>query len=208
MTLEIAQRLTALRKERGYSQEELAQRLNISMQAVSKWERAEASPDTDNLIALAQLYGVSLDEMIYGARTAQQEDAPASAPQPEETIDVDDAGDAVDPDDPLPYGSYYEDRRCAEEERREARRRRFPYPVLVTALYLLMGVFLNWWHPGWIIFMTIPLYYLRPADRAYHRLLFNPIMVTIIYLLLGFGMGWWHPGWIIFLLIPLGVYIR
>lgn len=56
--------------------------------------------------------------------------------------------------------------------------------------------------------MTIPLYYLRPADRAYHRLLFNPIMVTIIYLLLGFGMGWWHPGWIIFLLIPLGVYIR
>ena len=37
----------------------------MSRQAVSKWERSESSPDTDNLIALAQLYGVSLDELLY-----------------------------------------------------------------------------------------------------------------------------------------------
>ena len=56
MTIEIADRLTALRRERGMSQEELAEKLHVSRQAVSKWERAEASPDTDNLIALAELY--------------------------------------------------------------------------------------------------------------------------------------------------------
>lgn len=38
----------------------------MSRQAVSKWERSESSPDTDNLIALAALYGVSLDELLYG----------------------------------------------------------------------------------------------------------------------------------------------
>lgn len=64
MNIEIANRLVELRKQRGLSQEDLAQELGISRQAVSKWERAESSPDTDNLILLARLYGVSLDDML------------------------------------------------------------------------------------------------------------------------------------------------
>ncbi|MBP5694274.1 MAG: helix-turn-helix transcriptional regulator, partial [Bacilli bacterium] len=64
MTIEIADRLIQLRKKHGLSQEELADKLGLSRQAVSKWERAEASPDTDNLICLAKLYGVSLDELL------------------------------------------------------------------------------------------------------------------------------------------------
>ncbi len=65
MNVEIAQRLAARRKQAGLSQEALAEQLGVSRQAVSKWERSESSPDTDNLIALAQLYGVSLDELLY-----------------------------------------------------------------------------------------------------------------------------------------------
>ena len=64
MNIEIANRLVKLRKKHGLSQEELADKLGISRQAVSKWERAESSPDTDNLICLAKLYGVSLDELL------------------------------------------------------------------------------------------------------------------------------------------------
>lgn len=64
MNVSIANKLCELRKKHGYSQEELADKLGISRQAVSKWERAEASPDTDNLIELASLYGVSLDELL------------------------------------------------------------------------------------------------------------------------------------------------
>jgi len=64
MNIEIAERLVKLRKQKGYSQEELADKLGLSRQAVSKWERAEASPDTDNLICLAKLYNVSLDELL------------------------------------------------------------------------------------------------------------------------------------------------
>ena len=64
MNIEIANRLAKLRKEKGYSQEKLAEKLGLSRQAVSKWERAESSPDTDNLICLAKLYNISLDELL------------------------------------------------------------------------------------------------------------------------------------------------
>ena len=56
--------LIRLRKEAGLSQEELADKLAVSRQAVSKWERGEALPDTDNLIRLAKLYNVSIDEIV------------------------------------------------------------------------------------------------------------------------------------------------
>ena len=70
MNIEIANRLVKLRKEKKLSQEALANELGISRQAVSKWERAEASPDTDNLILLAELYGISLDDLL---KTDQKE---------------------------------------------------------------------------------------------------------------------------------------
>ncbi len=70
MDYKTADRLVELRKKNGYSQEELADRLNVSRQAVSKWERAESLPDTENLIALARLYGVTLDELVNGEKVS------------------------------------------------------------------------------------------------------------------------------------------
>ena len=66
MTIKTANRLAELRKSRGLSQEELADKLGVTRQAVSKWERAESAPDTDNLIELAKIYGVTLDELLNG----------------------------------------------------------------------------------------------------------------------------------------------
>ena len=54
MNVETAQRLADLRRSKGFSQEGLARKLGLSRQAVSKWERAESSPDTENLISLAK----------------------------------------------------------------------------------------------------------------------------------------------------------
>lgn len=64
MNIEIANRLVQYRKKNNLSQEQLAEKIGVSRQAVSKWERSEASPDTDNLILLARLYNVSLDELL------------------------------------------------------------------------------------------------------------------------------------------------
>lgn len=73
MNIETANRLLQYRKKMNLSQEELAARIGVSRQAVSKWERAEASPDTDNLILLADIYGVSLDELLKGEKETESE---------------------------------------------------------------------------------------------------------------------------------------
>ncbi|MGN0455294.1 MAG: helix-turn-helix domain-containing protein [Acutalibacteraceae bacterium] len=80
MNIETANRLLQYRKKHSLSQEELAAKIGVSRQAVSKWERAEASPDTDNLILLAQIYGVTLDELLTGKNEEkEQPDDEASA---------------------------------------------------------------------------------------------------------------------------------
>lgn len=103
MNIQIANRLLEYRRKSGYSQEELAEKLGVSRQAVSKWERAEASPDTDNLIALAELYGVTIDELINGSRREEpSEDGDTAADESsaeEETESEDTAAEAEEPDE-------------------------------------------------------------------------------------------------------------
>ena len=59
-------RLYELRKQKGLSQEELAGRINVSRQTVSKWEIGDSTPDMEKLIALSDLFEISLDELIKG----------------------------------------------------------------------------------------------------------------------------------------------
>lgn len=72
MNVEVANRLQQLRKAKGLSQEELANILGLSRQAISKWERAETSPDTDNLICLAKLYNISIDKLLDTSESMEE----------------------------------------------------------------------------------------------------------------------------------------
>lgn len=58
------EQLQLLRKERGFSQENLAEAIGISRQAVAKWEVGQSYPDVDKLIALSHLFKVSLDKLL------------------------------------------------------------------------------------------------------------------------------------------------
>lgn len=60
----ISQRLKALRAEKNMSQKELASKLFVSAQAVSKWERDEATPNPDTIIKMADIFGVSTDSLL------------------------------------------------------------------------------------------------------------------------------------------------
>ena len=314
MNIEIANRLVQMRKAHGYSQEELAEKLGISRQAVSKWERAESSPDTDNLIMLAKLYGVSLDELL-GNDKANEGTAGETVSSDEKKgrdrvhvsflhgIDVHDEdgsdvhigwdgirvndakdGDRVqvgadDDEDFVCVGengetinAYIKDIEVDEDgvtftengERRhhdwnstkDGKKRfvhrvqnkntgkwrttvisedghkvvidtnrpisdeeigskglkkghssGFPYAVLVTGVYLLLGFVWNLWHPAWVLFLTIPAFYIIEGalrSRSFNALdAIIPVAVTGIYVVLGLVYGMWHPLWCILFLIPL-----
>lgn len=251
MNIEVANRLYQYRKAMGISQEELAEKIGVSRQAVSKWERAEASPDTDNLIELAHVYGVTLDELLQGkteqtdAAAAQPAAEEAPAPDPAED-DADSSGFCVDSDGDHVHvgwdGIHVHDRHgtkvdidrkgvfvtengeqkvytdadgrvhksadAAAQEHKDHRSawEMIPYPVITVIAYLMFGFFnvCGGWAFGWIVFLTIPLYYtiieaIRKRDAAKFA---YPVLAAAAFLVMGFVWGLWHPGWVIFLTIP------
>ena len=75
----LGENIARLRKEKGMTQEDLARELNISYQAVSKWENGVSSPDISNIKLLAQFFGVSID-MLFGLELLPQREAETPAP--------------------------------------------------------------------------------------------------------------------------------
>lgn len=71
--------LYELRKEKGLTQQELAEKLNITNKAVSKWETGEAFPETAQLVPLADIFGVTVDELLRGKRSAEKSTGSLSA---------------------------------------------------------------------------------------------------------------------------------
>lgn len=67
-----SEKLRVLRKTRGYTQEELAQKLNLSRQAVAKWEAGQVYPDIYNLIQLSQMMNVTVDYLVKDQECAVQ----------------------------------------------------------------------------------------------------------------------------------------
>ncbi len=81
--MNFANNLHYLRKRDKVTQEELAEKLGVSRQSVSKWETGEAYPETDKLIALCDIFNVSLDDIVRNDMTATESEEPApAAPQP------------------------------------------------------------------------------------------------------------------------------
>ncbi|MCI9588784.1 MAG: helix-turn-helix transcriptional regulator [Oscillospiraceae bacterium] len=60
----LGKRLKAIRTEKGISQKELAAQLFVSAQAVSKWEREEASPNPEAIVKMAEIFGITTDELL------------------------------------------------------------------------------------------------------------------------------------------------
>ena len=175
-----------LRKKAGMSQEELADKLDVSRQAVSKWECGDSMPDTDNLITISKLYGISLDELV--GNTA----VPAPVEKEEEIIfEKDEDGEEYKP----------------EKDRRKFVRTLYalPYPVLATIIFLLWGFLGSGFHVAWTIFVTIPIYYSIVTCISAKKLTpFNyPVFITFAFLFIGMQWGLWHPWWILFITIPL-----
>lgn len=169
----IGEKLSKLRKENGISQEQLAEKLNISRQAISKWENNETLPDTENLIAIAKLFNVSIDDLVGNnpSNSEQNSNNEKDAPKKSSSKTTELIG--------------------------------LISLVLSISIFLYLGIVHGMWHPGWIVFLLLPLsgslsaaiVNKTPSKFAY------PILSVIIFMGLGY-FNYWHPGWIIFVTIP------
>ena len=178
--------LYTLRKQKGISQDEFAEKLGVSRQAVSKWERNEAYPDTENLIAISRFYGVSIDDLI-------------NTP----------IGESISP---TADEEKRENGNDTEEDKEQQKKRGFgiwyslPYPIIITVIYLLLGFFTpRGWEIGWTLYVTIPVYYsiIDCIRRKKLTPFAYPVFVTFIFLLFGMLYGIWHPLWIIYTTISI-----
>ena len=198
MNVEVAQRLAKLRRKRGYSQESLAHELGLSRQAVSKWERAESSPDTENLIALAKLYGVSLDELLRvdedveddmaferaeradsaerarevreREQAAREQDRAMASQATEAAAQASRA--AAQAAEAAAAASKHATEAAAWQapEQKKGPWRSFPYGIVMVILFFVLG-FTGSFKIAWLVFLTIPIYHwvARILDDAHAR---------------------------------------
>ena len=198
MDLMTANRLQQLRKANGYSQDVLAEKLGISRQAVSKWERAESSPSVDNLLDLAKLYGITVDEMLNtdGDKVVikTQNNTKKDIKGKLKSL-ISKAND---------FGIYPELARSLAK---------FPFFLVVTVLYVVLCFVTKLWHPLWIMFLALPIYYQFALackggnKKVFMLLLPIPEIIVTVFLILGFAFGIWKYAWILFLLLPIYYWI-
>lgn len=185
MDIKTADRLQELRKNHGYSQEALSEKLGVSRQAISKWERGESSPDTDNLIALANIYGLTLDDIL----------------NPDKDIEKPDKNGKTNKEKKEKVPGIHSKRGKALFK--------FPFVLVLAAIYVVINLILHLWHPSWIIFLLIPIYYhyagacFTKTKKGYLFALPIPEAVVLIYLLAGFLLRLWGAGAVLFIIIPI-----
>lgn len=78
----LADKIVSLRKKAGWSQEDLAEKLGVTRQSVSKWEGAQSVPDMDKVVMMSRLFGVSTDFLL---KDELEEETPCAAAQDDDT---------------------------------------------------------------------------------------------------------------------------
>ena len=243
MNIEIANRLVKLRKDKNLSQEALANALGISRQAVSKWERAECSPDTDNLILLSKLYGISLDELLNTDQNKFESDVALESDVKED--DTKEAKNYVHIS--LKHGVHIKEQDGEEVhvgwdgihikesdgeevhvnwrgnvkgahwlphwrtekhwescENKKDNNKKFPLSIIIIVAYIILGIKYQLWHPGWIVFLMIPIFQsIMTAIKQRNIMHFcYPALVFLYIGYQGFVKQEWYLHWLWILTIP------
>lgn len=215
MNQDVANRLFEYRKKSGFSQEELGEKIGVSRQAISKWERGESSPDTDNLIALSKIYNITIDELINGK--AENEAPQGINTENGDKVDIGLKGINVESanGDKVHVGidgirvvegskSIEENRHIFEKEDAHPARNSLIFCLGLIA-FLLTGFFLDWWAFGWtFILLGIGLITLIEAiERKKPEHFAYALPIVAAFCIVGITTGIWHPTWALFLTIPI-----
>lgn len=183
------EKLKKLRIEKQLSQEDLANQLGVSRQAISKWEQDIALPDTNNLILIAKIFKVSLDDLVnYNDEL------------------INNNNNIINETDEK-----------SQEEKGKKEYETFektPLFAILAAIifvscflvFILVGIYVtNGWNFSWIAILFIPilLSLVESIKRKKISAFLFPVLIVAIYCFIGMLYGLWHPYWFLFLFIPL-----
>lgn len=200
--MNIGEKIFELRKEKNLSQEEVAEKLNVTRQTVSKWETNQSTPDLDKIMPLCELFGISTEELLAGKSETTSEKETEKNVEEEEK------------DKPL----------TREEVRRKSAEvvstSVFLYivavaflmvaipvllmnPILASAIFLCIIA----WATARIIkhYMSVPKFEKTKKEKKEETIIKQinsivSIICTIVYFLISFATMAWHVTWVIFII--------
>lgn len=194
MAMSLADKLTLLRLQNGYSKDDAAKRLSVTENEISAWESGAATPDLNMLPKIASLYSITVDTLLNPDIIPTQQQTPSSYNQPnyqqnnnqgyyqqnnsqgyQQQNYNQNAGNAQDSYEQMKneakgflFSKLFDFAdSCVKHASHRATARLmfvFPFPLVIVAAYVLAGVFLHLWHPAWIMFLLIPCYYMFAAS--------------------------------------------
>ena len=205
MSIKQGDYLKELRVKNNLSQEKLGAELGLSRQSISKWEQGYAMPDTENLLKLSELYGVSVDTIL---KCGENDEADSKEIVEKEETMLESPVSESDEKKAETKIVFIEKQEHKEKKTHKKRGWLFiSYPIWMVVLYAVIGSYfgVKGWITGWLVFLTIPLFYtgIIAFEKRKPVIFCYPVLATLVYLVLGFFANLWHPMWIIFLTIPI-----
>lgn len=218
----LADKIILLRRRKGWSQEELAYRLGVTRQSISKWEGAQSVPELDKIIKMSEVFGVSCDLLLKDelepsdspvaakqatfADTSTETDTPteesAAAEEEDEAQEPSCEDSVVDED-----GDEGEEEEVEKPEEKQSLAEMILYPVTVIGLvaFFWLGFKINAWSWAWIL-PTAPFITLiilnsltdKSGERTALENLGDAVSYTalLIFLLIGLIHNGWAWAWI------------
>lgn len=160
----LGEKIQMLRSKEGLSQEQLAERLTVSRQSVSKWELGQSTPDLDYVVQLSDIFNVSLDYLVKD-NNSQSENQQIASNEKTKVLD-----DTVFTKFPFPFfipafiicslfGFHKGWNWFGKSE--PTFLQKLPIPFIIAVIYVVFCLTgLTAWHPFWVIFLLVPIYYL------------------------------------------------
>lgn len=208
--MDLGQKLFELRKGKNLSQEEVADKLNVTRQTVSKWETNQSTPDFDKIVPLCELFEISTEELLIGKKSEDNETKKEEQDDNFTTVETNKENEEK------PMSRQEVKRKSAEVVSTSV----FIYiaavamlmvaipvlkinPIVVTAVFLLAIA----WATARIIkhYMSIPKFEKTEKQNKEDKILKEingiiGVICTIIYFIISFATMAWYITWIIFVI--------
>lgn len=144
---QVAKRLKEVREEKNFTIEAVAEKSGLAIEDLQAFEEGSKLPDASALMQLSKAYEMSIDRILYSGNEMPKYDeskavyANVKPADPKEAEQSDDSAKKVKPSGKASILTH------------------LVFPVLCVVVYLFLGIAGDFWHPGWMIFLGIPLYY-------------------------------------------------